>query len=171
MRQSAVGRSAVGAADVVRLPICRLPIFEGQMSYDPTNVFAKILRGEMPSHKVYEDADTLAFMDIMPRCEGHTLVIPKTPARNVLDATPEQLAACMRTVQKVAKASMAAFGAKGMTIQQFNEPAGGQVVFHLHFHVMPRYEGVALQPHTGKMADNAVLAAGAAKIRAALGSA
>lgn len=138
------------------------------MSYDPSNVFAKILRGELPAHKVYEDADTLAFMDIMPRCDGHTLVIPKTPARNVLDATPAQLAACLATVQRIARAQMKAFGAGGITIQQFNEPAGGQVVFHLHYHVMPRHEGVALQPHTSKMADQAVLAANAAKLKAAL---
>ena len=138
------------------------------MTYDTNNIFAKILRGEIPSTKVYEDADTLAFMDIMPRCEGHTLVIPKTPARNVLDATPAQLAACLATVQKIAKAQMKAFGAGGITIQQFNEPAGGQVVFHLHYHVMPRHEGVALKPHTGKMEDGSVLAANAAKIKAAL---
>ena len=108
------------------------------MAYDNNNVFAKILRGELPAQKVYEDAETLAFMDIMPRCDGHMLVIPKTPARNMLDASPAQLAACMATVQKVAAAAMKAFGAGGITLQQFNEPAGGQVVFHLHFHVLPR---------------------------------
>ncbi len=136
--------------------------------YDTNNIFAKILRGELPAHKVYEDADTFAFLDIMPRCNGHTLVIPKTPARNVLDASPDQLAACLRTVQTIARAQLKAFGADGITIQQFNEPAGGQVVFHIHFHVMPRQVGVALQPHTGKMADAAVLSANAAKIKAAL---
>ncbi|HEX5599492.1 MAG TPA: HIT family protein, partial [Hyphomicrobiaceae bacterium] len=118
------------------------------MTYDNNNVFAKILRGELPAHKVYEDEHTLAFMDIMPRTKGHTLVIPKTPARNILDATPEQLAACMATVQRVARAVMKAFDAPGVTIQQFNESAGGQVVFHLHFHVLPRWEGVPLAPHT-----------------------
>ena len=138
------------------------------MSYDPANVFAKILRGELPCHKVYEDADTLAFMDIMPRCEGHTLVIPKTPARNVLDAKPAQLATCIATVQRIAKAQMKAFTAGGITIQQFNETAGGQVVFHLHYHVMPRHNGIALQPHTGRMEDQGVLAANAARIKAAL---
>lgn len=138
------------------------------MSYDNNNVFAKILRGELPAHKVYEDGETLAFMDIMPRCEGHVLVIPKGPARNVLDATPDQLAACIKTVQILSKAVMKAFSAGGVTIQQFNEPAGGQVVFHLHYHVMPRHAGIALQPHTGKMADAAVLAANAEKIRKAL---
>lgn len=138
------------------------------MSYDNNNVFAKILRGELPAHKVYEDADTLAFMDIMPRCDGHVLVIPKTAARNVLDATPGQLAACVKTVQVMSRAVMKAFDAGGVTVQQFNEPAGGQVVFHLHFHVMPRHAGVALQPHTGKMADQAVLVANAERIRKAL---
>ena len=138
------------------------------MQYDLNNVFAKILRGEMACTKVYEDAETLALMDIMPRCEGHALVIPKTPARNVLDASPAQLAACLATVQKIARAQMKAFGAGGITIHQFNESAGGQVVFHLHYHVMPRHDGVALKPHTGKMEDAAVLAANAAKIKAAL---
>ncbi len=140
------------------------------MSYDDSNVFAKILRGELPAHKVYEDEQTLAFMDIMPRGKGHTLVIPKTPARNILDATPEQLAACMATVQRIARAVMKAFDAPGVTIQQFNESAGGQVVFHLHFHVLPRWEGVPLGPHTGKMEDSEVLAANAEKIRQALAS-
>lgn len=139
-------------------------------TYDDSNVFAKILRGELPAHKVYEDEHTFAFMDIMPRSRGHTLVIPKTPARNVLDATPEQLATCMATVQRLSRAVMKAFDATGVTIQQFNEPAGGQVVFHLHFHVLPRWEGVQLGPHTGKMEDNEVLAANAEKIRQALAS-
>lgn len=137
-------------------------------AYDPSNPFAKILRGELPSTKVYEDADTLAIMDIMPRAEGHVLVIPKTPARNVLDATPEQLAACIRTVQRLSRACMTAFAADGITLQQFNETAGGQVVFHLHFHVLPRHDGVALKPHTGQMAAPETLAADAAKIRTAL---
>jgi histidine triad (HIT) family protein len=138
------------------------------MAYDSNNVFSKILRGELPAQKVYEDADTLAFMDIMPRCDGHMLVIPKTPARNVLDASPAQLAACMKTVQKVAAAAMKAFGAAGITVQQFNEPAGGQVVFHLHFHVMPRSEGVSLAPPASKMEKPEVLAANAEKIKKAL---
>lgn len=137
-------------------------------SYDNANVFAKILRGELPCERVFEDAETLAFMDIMPRCEGHTLVIPKSPARGLLDATSAQLAACMRSVQLVARAQMTAFGAKGITVQQFNEPAGGQVVFHLHYHVMPRHEGIALRPHTGTMEKPDVLAANAARLRAAL---
>jgi histidine triad (HIT) family protein len=137
-------------------------------TYDNGNIFAKILRGELPAERVFEDAETLAFMDIMPRAEGHALVIPKTAARNILDATPAQLAACQRTVQLVARAQMQAFNAAGITIQQFNEPAGGQVVFHLHFHVMPRHEGVALRPHTGIMEEPNILAANAARLRAAI---
>ncbi len=138
------------------------------MTYDPSNVFAKILRGELPAHKVHEDAETLAFLDIMPRCEGHALVIPKTPARNLLDASPAQLAACLATVQRIARAQMQAFGAHGITIQQFNEPAGGQVVFHLHYHVIPRWDGVKLGPHTATMEKPEVLAAAAEKIRKAI---
>ena len=138
------------------------------MTYDQSNVFARILRGELPAHRVFEDAETLAFMDIMPRCEGHALVIPKSPARNVLDASPAQLAACLATVQTIARAQLRAFGAQGITIQQFNEPAGGQVVFHLHYHVIPRWEGVKLGPHTGAMEKPEVLAAAAAKLKAAL---
>lgn len=138
------------------------------MAYDPDNIFAKILRGEIPSTRVYEDDDTLAFMDIMPRADGHLLVIPKTPCRNLLDASPAQLAAVMPTVQKLGHAVMAAFGAEGVTIQQFNEAAGGQEVFHLHFHVLPRHEGVRLRP-PGQMGDMTTIAAQAEKIRAALG--
>jgi len=138
------------------------------MSYDESNIFARILRGELPAHKVYEDADTFVFMDIMPRAEGHALVIPKTPARNILDATPAQLAACLTTVQKIARAQIKAFGADGITIQQFNETAGGQVVFHLHYHVLPRWDAVSLKPHTGQMEKPDVLAAAANKLRAAL---
>ncbi len=137
------------------------------MSYDTDNIFAKILRGEIPSETVYEDADTFVFMDIMPRSDGHCLVIPKTPCRNMLDASPEQLTACLRTVQKMGHAVMQAFGADGVTIQQFNEAAGGQEVFHLHYHVLPRYEGVSMRP-PGKMGDFAVLKEQADKIRAVL---
>ena len=140
------------------------------MAYDTNNIFAKILRGDLPAQKVYEDAATLAFMDIMPRADGHALVIPKTPARNVLDASPEQLAACLAAVQKVARGQMKAFGAEGVTVQQFNEQAGGQVVFHLHFHVLPRHTGVSLRPHTGQMEKSDVLAANAAKLREAIAS-
>ena len=140
------------------------------MSYDTNNIFAKILRGEIPCHKVYEDEHTLAFMDVMPQADGHTLVIPKAPSRNLLDAEPKALAALMTAVQKVARAAKEAFGTEGVLIQQFNEPAAGQTVFHLHFHVLPRREGVALRPHTGKMADHGLLAEHAQKIRTALES-
>jgi histidine triad (HIT) family protein len=135
------------------------------MPYDTNNVFAKILRSELPAQKVYEDADTLAFMDIMPRCEGHTLVIPKGPVRTILDASPAQLTACMKTVQKVAAASVKAFNADGFTLLQANEAAGGQVVFHVHFHVMPRWEGKSLGPAASKMEKPEVLEANAEKIR------
>lgn len=137
-------------------------------AYDEDNPFAKILRGELPAHKVYEDEDTLAFMDIMPRTDGHCLVIPKRPTRNLLDADPDSLAALIRTVQKVGRAAVKAFDADGLTIQQFNEQAGGQIVFHLHFHILPRFEGVSLRPHTGQMEDQEVLAENARKIRAVL---
>ena len=137
------------------------------MSYDPDNIFAKILNGDIPSFKVFEDDATYVFMDIMPRADGHVLVIPKTPARNILDATPDQLAACMQTVQKMGHAVMQAFDADGVTLQQFNEAAGGQEVFHLHFHVLPRKAGVSLRP-PGKMADMDVLKTHAEKIVSAL---
>ncbi len=126
-------------------------------AYDPSNVFGKILRGELPAYKLYEDADTLALMDIMPRGDGHCLVIPKAPSRNILDVSEESLAAVARTTQKLARAVMKAFSADGVTVQQFNETAGGQVVFHLHVHVIPRFEGVALKPHTGQMEKPEVL--------------
>jgi histidine triad (HIT) family protein len=138
------------------------------MSYDPSNVFAKILRGELPCEKVYEDERTFALMDIMPRADGHVLVIPKNPARTLLDVAPDDLAAVFMTVQKLAGAVKRAMDADGITIQQFNEPAGGQVVFHMHVHVLPRWDGVALRPHTGQMAPKEVIAEHAARIRAAL---
>lgn len=137
-------------------------------AYDDQNVFAKILRGELPAHKVYEDDRTLVIMDIMPRGDGHVLVIPKAPSRNILDIAEDDLNAVMKTVQKMAHAVVRAFDADGTTIQQFSESAGGQVVFHTHIHVIPRFAGVAMRPHTGEMADQAVLAANADKIRAAL---
>lgn len=121
-------------------------------AYDDQNIFAKILRGEIPNFTVYEDDATLCLMDIMPRTQGHCLVIPKTPCRNLLDATPDQLAACMATVQKVAHASKAAFEADGTTLWQFSEAAGGQEVFHLHFHIHPRHEGVPIT-RAGVMGD------------------
>ncbi len=138
-------------------------------AYDNDNVFAKILRGELPCHKLYEDDMTMAIMDIMPRCDGHCLVIPKASSRNLLDIAADDIGAVMMTAQKMSHAVMKAFDAQGVTVQQFNEPAGGQVVFHTHVHVLPRHDGVRLGPHTGEMADNDLLAANAEKIRAALG--
>ena len=135
--------------------------------YDDQNIFAKILRGEMPAMKIFEDDDTFAFMDIMPRGEGHALVIPKKPIRNLLDADPASLGKVAATAQTIANASMKAFNADGITIQQFNEAAGGQVVFHYHVHVIPRFEGVKMNP-PGQMGDMAELEANAEKIRAAL---
>ncbi|MGQ3215410.1 MAG: HIT family protein [Shinella sp.] len=138
------------------------------MSYDTNNIFAKILRGEIPSHRVYEDDHTVAFMDVMPQANGHTLVIPKTPSRNILDADHETLSRLLPVVQKVAVAVKEAFEADGVTVIQFNEPAAGQTVYHLHFHVIPRSEGVALKPHSGTMEDQGVLAANAEKLKKAL---
>ena len=137
------------------------------MTYDTSNIFAKILRGEVPAFRVYEDAETLAFLDIMPRTTGHALVIPKTPCRNALDASPEQLAHCLRTVQKLARAAQKTFGAPGIKIEQYNEAAAGQTVFHLHFHVLPCFEGQPLGP-PGKMGDMEKIEADAAKLAAAL---
>src|SRR5438477_1796235 len=137
-------------------------------SYDPNNIFAKILRGELPCHKVYEDEHALAFLDIMPRAPGHTLVLPKAPARNLLDVDPSDLAHVMTVAQKIARAQLEVFGADGVTLQQFNESAGGQVVFHLHVHVIPRREGVALKPPASVKEAPDVLKAQAAKLAAAL---
>ncbi len=136
-------------------------------AYDPENIFAKILRGEIPATRVYEDDETLAFMDIMPRADGHLLVIPKIPCRNILDASPQQLASVTATVQKLATAVVAAFDADGVTVQQFNEAAGGQEVFHLHFHVLPRHEGVSVRA-PGTMGDFDLIAEHAEKIKTAL---
>jgi histidine triad (HIT) family protein len=135
--------------------------------YDPNNIFGKILRGEIPAHKIYEDDLSLAFMDIMPRAEGHVLVIPKEGARDLLDVTPQTLSELIKRVQHVARVVKTALDADGMTLHQFSESAGGQVIFHLHFHLLPRWEGVALRP-PGVMADEAILAAQAEKIRAAM---
>lgn len=137
-------------------------------TYDQDNIFARILRGELPCHRVYEDDATLAFMDIMPRGTGHVLVIPKAPARNLFDIDAESLAAVMRTTQIVAKAAMQVFDADGITIEQYNEPGGGQVVFHLHVHVLPRFAGVPLRPHTGQLEKDEILMEQADRLRAAL---
>lgn len=137
-------------------------------AYDPGNIFAKILRGEIPSHKVYEDEHALAFMDVMPQGTGHTLIIPKTPSRNILDADPQTLSQVIPVVQKIAIAAKEAFEADGVTVIQFNEPASGQTIYHLHFHVIPRFEGIPLKPHSGTMEDQGILTANAKKLRAAL---
>jgi len=137
-------------------------------AYDANNIFAKILRDEMPSHKVYEDDETFVMMDIMPRGDGHCLVLPKRPARNLLDADDAMLAALARTTAKMAKAVKSAFSADGVTVQQFNEQAGGQVVFHLHVHVIPRFDGIKMRPHTGEMEKPDVLSDNADRLRNAL---
>ena len=137
-------------------------------AYDPNNIFAKILRGELPCYKVYEDDKVLAFLDIMPRAPGHSLVLPKAPARNILDVPADVLGHVAMVAQKVAKAGMKAFNADGVTIQQFNEGAGGQVVFHLHVHVIPRKQGVAMKPPAAEKEKPDVLAEHARKIAAAI---
>ena len=138
------------------------------MTYDDNNVFAKILRGELPCHKVYEDDETFAFLDIMPRADGHTLVIPKAPWVGIFDTPPDTLCILLRCVQKLAPAVRDAMTAEGILIQQFNEAAAGQMVFHIHFHIVPRWSDVALKPHTGEMEDSEVLEENAKKIRNAL---
>lgn len=137
-------------------------------NYDSNNIFAKILRGELPAHKVYEDDKAFAFLDIMPRAPGHTLVIPKSPARTFLDIAPDDLAHLIKVAQKVAKAAVTVFAADGLTIQQFNEPAGGQVVFHVHIHVIPRQNGVPLKPPASVKEDPAVLSDQALRLGAVL---
>jgi histidine triad (HIT) family protein len=137
-------------------------------AYDTNNIFAKILRGEFPCYKVYENDHVLAFLDIMPRVTGHTLVIPKAPARNILDITPDDFAHVARGTHKIAAAAMKAFKAEGITVQQFSEAASGQVVYHLHMHVMPRHEGIALLPPASRKEDGKVLEENAAKLIAAL---
>jgi histidine triad (HIT) family protein len=137
-------------------------------AYDPNNIFAKILRGEFPCHKVYEDDHVMAFLDIMPRTPGHTLVIPKAPARNILDIEVEDYLHVCRATHRIAAAAKQAFNADGLTIQQFNEASGGQVVFHLHVHVMPRHDGIALLPPASRREDVKILEDNATKLIAAL---
>jgi len=137
-------------------------------AYDPNNIFAKILRGELPCHKVYENEHVLAFLDIMPRSPGHTLVIPKAPARNILDIKEEDFLHVARATRIIAAAAKTVFKADGITVQQFSEPASGQVVYHLHVHVMPRYDGVALLPPASRNEDVKVLEDNAKKLAAAL---
>jgi histidine triad (HIT) family protein len=136
--------------------------------YDTNNIFAKILRGELPAHKVFDDDKVFAFLDIMPRAPGHTLVIPKAPARTILDIAPDDLSHLIKAAQTIARAAVRVFGADGLTIQQFNEPAGGQVVFHLHFHVIPRKAGVALRPPASVKEEPSVLSDQAIRLAAAL---
>lgn len=136
--------------------------------YDNNNIFAKILRGELPAQKVYEDEHTLAFLDIMPRAPGHTLIIPKQPARNLLDVDPESLSHVIKAAKKIAIAGKKAFNADGITMQQFNEAAGGQVVFHLHVHIIPRHDGVAMKPPASAMEKPEVLAEHAKLLKDAL---
>jgi histidine triad (HIT) family protein len=138
------------------------------MAYDTNNVFARILRGEIPAHKVYEDEHTLAFMDVMPQADGHALVIPKAAAENLFDVPPEALAATIQTTQRVARAVQKAFDAPGVMIAQLNGAAAGQSVFHLHFHILPRHAGIELKFHAREMADPKMLAAHAERVRAAL---
>lgn len=138
------------------------------MSYDSSNIFARIIRGEIPAHRVYEDADVLAMMDLFPQSRGHLLVIPKAASRNLLDADPAGLAKLLQHVQRLARAAHKALGADGIRIAQFNEAPAGQSVFHLHFHVIPVYEGVALAAHAGGKAEDADLAALARAIAEAL---
>jgi histidine triad (HIT) family protein len=139
------------------------------MSYDPGNIFARILRGEIPSVKIHEDEKTLAFMDVMPQADGHTLVIPKENAATLLDLSPQGAAHLMQVTQRVARAVKAGMNADGITLMQFNGAAAGQTVPHIHFHVIPRWEGVALSRHSGTMEAPEKLKAAAERIRAALG--
>ncbi|MBZ9794445.1 HIT family protein [Mesorhizobium sp. ES1-4] len=141
-----------------------------ETTYDTDNIFAKILRGEIPSQRVYEDEAVVAFMDVMPQGPGHTLVVPKAPSRNLLDADPSTFGSLFTVVQKVARAVRKALNADGVTIMQFNEPASGQTVYHLHIHVIPRFDGIPLKPHAGAMENPQVLARNADKIRSALQS-
>jgi histidine triad (HIT) family protein len=147
------------------------PMTAAPTAYDPENIFAKILRGELPSETVYEDPSVRVIMDIMPRGPGHALVLPKAPSRNILDIAEDDLAAVMVVAQRVARAAKSAFAADGVTIQHFVEAAGGQMVFHTHVHVIPRFAGIALKPHSSEMAPAEEIRANGAKLRAALGGA
>jgi histidine triad (HIT) family protein len=140
------------------------------VAYDPNNIFAKILRGEVPSHKVWEDAATIAILDVMPQSDGHTLIIPKTPAENLFDLDTGMAEAVMRTGQRLALAVLRAFHPDGVTLMQFNGAEAGQTVFHFHLHVIPRYAGQPLRSHGRGFADPAVLAEQAMHLKAALDS-
>ena len=138
------------------------------MAYDSSNIFAKILRGQIPCVKVYEDARTLAFMDVMPEAEGHVLVVPKEDAENILDLSAEGMAAMMATTQKIARAMDKALKPDGILLKQYNRAPAGQSIFHVHFHIVPRWEGVGLAPHGKVMVDATKLEPIAAKIRSEL---
>ena len=138
--------------------------------YDEQNIFARIIRGEIPAQRIYEDAATIALMAAMPQCDGHALVFPKAASRNLLDIDPEVLAATMRTAQRIARAAMQAFAADGVNVMQFNEAAAGQTVFHTHVHVIPRHTGTPLKRHANEMAAPDALAQHAAAYRQALAS-
>ena len=137
-------------------------------AYDNSNIFARILRGEIPCHRVHEDDDVIAFMDVMPQSDGHVLVVPKLPSRNLRDADPSVFGPAIAMVQQIGNAAISAFGADGFRLVQFNEASAGQTVFHLHFHMIPSYDGVPIRGHSGQMEDNAILAANAEKLKAAL---
>ncbi len=141
------------------------------MTYDQNNVFARILRGEIPNHTVYEDAHTLAFMDVMPQSDGHVLVIPKYPAQNIFELPADVLQSLIVVTQRIAVAVQQAFKSDGLTLMQFNGELAGQTVFHIHFHVVPRYQGKVLREHARGMADHAVLAQQAAQLRQVLSQA
>ena len=138
------------------------------MAYDNDNIFAKILRGELPCHKIHEDSDTLAFLDIMPQSKGHTLVLPKAPFENIFDIDEASLCRLMSTVRRLAPVIRDAMGADGIRLMQFNGKAAGQTVFHIHVHIIPRYKGVALKHHGAQPQQAEILEKNAAIIRAAL---
>ncbi|MCP1199311.1 HIT family protein [Notoacmeibacter sp. MSK16QG-6] len=143
-------------------------MLETATAYDDNNIFAKILRGEMPANQVYEDEHCIVIMDVMPSADGHCLVVPKSPSRNLLDAAPDVLAHLIAVTQKIARAAKQAFEADGVRISQFNEAAAGQTVMHLHIHIIPVKEGVGLRRHAEEMADADLLKEHAAKLRSAL---
>ncbi len=138
------------------------------MAYDPNNPFARILRGEIPCIRLFEDEHTLAFMDIMPQADGHALIVPKVAGEDLLDTPASSLSAAISTAQRIARAVDQAFSPKGIILTQFSRPAAGQTVFHLHFHVIPVYEATAMRNHARQQADLTVLESQASRIRAAL---
>ena len=138
------------------------------MAYDENNIFAQILRGEADAFHVYENGNCLAFLDVMPQSDGHTLVLPKAPAENLFDLEPSIAGALFQSTQMVARAVRAAFKPDGIVVTQFNGSAAGQSVFHIHMHIIPRYANTDLRRHARRMADTAILEDHAERIRAAL---